>query len=309
MASPSLLHLSVASPTHSAVLLPSLPVAHRARGADRLPLQELQVADRPLRPVRRQLRRAQQDVRGRHPHLPRVQHSPGGQCASPGPQSARCPSAFSSPFSCSQRVTAARALPSCADLSPYPTAAVAHTPSQDTTLEPLSCLRPRLSSHSRPSFCPIPTVPRDGRRELCTERTSPELLRPHCRPEPSSPPPTTHKPETDSRPDAPRLPLLPAPRSSGRHSALFQANRGEANDEAREAQARELRDFIAAQNIPASEPVVITGDFNIDYHTQVRGHSGEVTTQVREHTQVKRPHTAEGPHTGEATTQVEGPRR
>ena len=37
----------------------------------------------------------------------------------------------------------------------------------------------------------------------------------------------------------------------------------------REEQAGEMRSFIDAQNIPASDPVIITGDYNIDFHSQV----------------------------------------
>ena len=44
---------------------------------------------------------------------------------------------------------------------------------------------------------------------------------------------------------------------------------GTDNDNVREAQAVEMKKFIDDQNIPASEPVILTGDFNIDFHTQV----------------------------------------
>ena len=40
-------------------------------------------------------------------------------------------------------------------------------------------------------------------------------------------------------------------------------------DGVREAQAVETRKFIDDQNIPAAEPVIITGDFNIDFYIQV----------------------------------------
>lgn len=35
----------------------------------------------------------------------------------------------------------------------------------------------------------------------------------------------------------------------------------------RHAQLAQLQQFIRAQNIPATEPVIVTGDFNIDYYT------------------------------------------
>ena len=45
---------------------------------------------------------------------------------------------------------------------------------------------------------------------------------------------------------------------------------GSTNDNVREKQAVEMRNMINAQGISSAEPVVITGDFNVDFHSQVR---------------------------------------
>ena len=64
-----------------------------------------------------------------------------------------------------------------------------------------------------------------------------------------------------------------------RYDYVFQTDKGDKNDEVREEQAVEMRNFINQQNIAASDPVIVTGDFNIDFHTQVRDRSTHSRSQ------------------------------
>ena len=51
-------------------------------------------------------------------------------------------------------------------------------------------------------------------------------------------------------------------------TAHFQSGRGDGNDKIRRKQARQWKEFIDGQDIPEHEPVILTGDINIDYWTQ-----------------------------------------